>query len=427
MRVWYNGRTSAFQAEDVGSTPISRSNKRSLCHIQTQGFFYCRTQPGRTAFARWAGFRLQLHQFRLQVLQFLIQAVLVLVVVLVGLQTGFDVGVLGGEIATVHRGCVAELLQRAVEVDDHELTLGGPDRACAEHFMVDFTAGQVGQRSRVRQQLLQLLLTLADTDAELGAVRLLLHSLCALPARRAAGVALRVELLGVGRVQDVVHKQVQRVVDAAQLLLRVGLVQGDDLRVVLQRVQQVVAHRVVARQVQRRAAAKVCLIPKVICPRLRLAGLIEVVRVRLPQVQEEHRVGRVHRILAHAREHAAEPPVDLVSEQLGAAPALGNITAVLIVQPAEALADEFDLAVAQHQVLQAADGLQGRVVQRRLGLLHGIGKHGRKVAVLDVPVHAKAVHRAPDRSLIGCRAGFAVLNVLCKDPIQILSIQTNSS
>ena len=293
--------------------------------------------------------------------------------------------------------------------------------------MVDFTAGQVGQRSRVRQQLLQLLLTLADADAELGAVRLLLHSLCALPARRAAGVALRVELLGIGRVQDVVHKQVQRVVDAAQLLLRVGLVQGDDLRVVLQRVQQVVAHRVVARQVQRRTAAKVCLIPKVIRPRLRLVGLIEVVRVRLPQVQEEHRVGRVHRILAHAREHAAEPPVDLVSEQLGAAPALGNITAVLIVQPAEALADEFDLAVAQHQVLQAADGLQGRVVQRRLGLLHGIGKHGRKVAVLDVPVHAKAVHRAPDRSLIGCRAGFAVLNVLCKDPIQILSIQTNSS
>ena len=117
----------------------------------------------------------------------------------------------------------------------------------------------------------------------------------------------------------------------------------------------------------------------------------------------------------------------MVSEQLGAAPALGNITAVLIVQPAEALADEFDLAVAQHQVLQAADGLQGRVVQCRLGLLHGIGKHGRKVAVLDVPVHAKAVHRAPDRSLIGCRAGFAVLNVLCKDPIQILSIQTNSS
>jgi len=228
-------------------------------------------------------------------------------------------------------------------------------------------------------------------------------------------------------VQDVVHKQVLCVVDAAQLLLRVGLVQGDDLRVVFQRVQQVVAHRVVARQVQRRTAAKVCLIPKVIRPRLCLAGLIEVVCVRLPQVQEEHRVGRVHRILAHAREHAAEPPVDLVSEQLSAAPALGNITAVLIVQPAEALADEFDLAVAQHQVLQAADGLQGRVVQRQLGLLHGIGKHGRKVAVLDVPVHAKAVHRAPDRSLIGCRAGFAVLNVLCKDPIQILSIQTNSS
>ena len=126
--------------------------------IQTQGFFYCRTQPGRTAFARWAGFRLQLHQFRLQVLQFLLQAVLVLVVVLVGLQASFDVGVLGGEITAVHRGCVAELLQRAVEVDDHELALGGSDRACAEHFMVDFTAGQVGQRSRVRQQLLQLLL-----------------------------------------------------------------------------------------------------------------------------------------------------------------------------------------------------------------------------------------------------------------------------
>ena len=25
MRVWYNGRTSAFQAEDVGSIPITRS------------------------------------------------------------------------------------------------------------------------------------------------------------------------------------------------------------------------------------------------------------------------------------------------------------------------------------------------------------------------------------------------------------------
>jgi len=66
-------------------------------------------------------------------------------------------------------------------------------------------------------------------------------------------------------------------------------------------------------------------------------------------------------VLGHAAGTRGGTAVDLVSEQLGAAPALGNITAVLIVQPAEALADEFDLAVAQHQVQQAADGLQGPV------------------------------------------------------------------
>ena len=65
--------------------------------------------------------------------------------------------------------------------------------------------------------------------------------------------------------------------------------------------------------------------------------------------------------------------------------------------------------------------------ERQLCLLHGVRKHTGEVAVLDIPVHAEAVGRTPDRSLFGGGAGLAILNVLCQNPIQIFRVQVNSS
>ena len=343
------------------------------------------------------------------------------------MQFSLDGGVLGGQVAAVHRGRVAELFQRAVKVDDHELALGGPDRTRAEHLMADLTVGQVGQFGGVDPHLLQFLLAFTNADAQLGAGRFLLSGLGAFLCSGAAGIAARVELLGVGRVQDIVHQQMQLVIDAAKFLRHIGLVQGNKFRVAFQLGQQVVAHSIVAWQVQCRTAAEIGLVVKIFCPGPGLGRIIKIVVVGFPQVQEKHRVGRVHRVLGHPREHATEPAVDLVGKQLGAAAALGDIAVIFFEQPAEALPHQLYFCLPQHQGLHAADGLQGRVVQRQLCLLHGVRKHTGEVAVLDIPVHAEAVGRTPDRSLFGGGAGLAILNVLCQNPIQIFRVQVNSS
>lgn len=105
----------------------------------------------------------------------------------------------------------------------------------------------------------------------------------------------------------------------------------------------------------------------------------------------------------------------------------GDIAVIFFEQPTEALPHQLYFCLPQHQGLHAADGLQGRVVQRQLCLLHGVRKHTGEVAVLDIPVHAEAVGRTPDRSLFGGGAGLAILNVLCQNPIQIFRVQVNSS
>lgn len=99
----------------------------------------------------------------------------------------------------------------------------------------------------------------------------------------------------------------------------------------------------------------------------------------------------------------------------------------LFKEPAEALAHKLHLCIAQHKLLQTADRLQCRIVQRLLCLLHCIAEHNGKVTVIYIPVYAKAVHRAPDRTLIRRCAAFAVLDVLCKNSIEIFRVQTNSS
>ena len=40
MRVWFNGRTSAFQADDVGSIPTTCSNKEQLTKFNFAGCFF---------------------------------------------------------------------------------------------------------------------------------------------------------------------------------------------------------------------------------------------------------------------------------------------------------------------------------------------------------------------------------------------------
>ena len=125
---------------------------------------------------------------------------------------------------------------------------------------------------------------------------------------------------------------------------------------------------------------------------------------------------------------ALDNPATMGSDLVvGAAAALGDIAVILFEQPAEALPHQLYFCLPQHQGLHAADGLQGRVVQRQLCLLHGVRKHTGEVAVLDIPVHAEAVGRTPDRSLFGGGAGLAILNVLCQNPIQIFRVQVNSS
>ena len=46
LRVWLNGRASAFQAECVGSIPITRSNKRSRRISSSYGMTKDRTPRG---------------------------------------------------------------------------------------------------------------------------------------------------------------------------------------------------------------------------------------------------------------------------------------------------------------------------------------------------------------------------------------------
>ena len=228
-------------------------------------------------------------------------------------------------------------------------------------------------------------------------------------------------------MQDVVDQQMEAVLYAAQLLRRICLVQGDQLGVVFQLPQQVIAHGIVTGQIQRCTTAEIGLIVKILCPRLGLGRMVKVVVVRLPQVQEKERVRSIHCVFAQPRKHTAEAAVDLIRKQLGAAAALCNIAVILLKEPAEALAHKLHLCIAQHQVLQTADRLQRRIVQRLLCLLHCIAEHDGKVTVIYIPVYAKAVHRAPDRTLIRRRAAFAVLDVLCKNSIEIFRVQTNSS
>ena len=73
--------------------------------------------------------------------------------------------------------------------------------------MADLTVSQVGQFGGVGLHLLQFLFAFADADAQLGAGCFLLSGLGAFLCSGAAGIAARVELLGVGRVQDIVHQQ----------------------------------------------------------------------------------------------------------------------------------------------------------------------------------------------------------------------------
>lgn len=63
--------------------------------------------------------------------------------------------------------------------------------------------------------------------------------------------------------------------------------QGDQLGVVFQLPQQVIAHGIITGQIQRCTAAEISLIVKILCPRLGLGRMVKVVVVRLPQGQKK--------------------------------------------------------------------------------------------------------------------------------------------
>lgn len=58
-------------------------------------------------------------------------------------------------------------------------------------------------------------------------------------------------------MQDVVDQQMEAILYAAQLLRRICLVQGDQLGVVFQLPQKVIAHGIITGQIQRCTAAEI--------------------------------------------------------------------------------------------------------------------------------------------------------------------------
>ena len=77
-----------------------------------------------------------------------------------------------------------------------------------------FAAGQVGQGSGACQQLLQFLLLFGDLHAQVGALGFLFHGLGAFLGGCRAGKSLGVIAVYIGAVHDIIHQQMQLVIDA---------------------------------------------------------------------------------------------------------------------------------------------------------------------------------------------------------------------
>ena len=152
-------------------------------------------------------------------------------------------------------------------------------------------------------------------------------------------------------MQDVVGQQVQPVVDAAQMGAQTLLMLGDEVGVVGQGGDQVLAHSVVGCQVQAGAVAELRRVLHKVSPGLGLGRDVEEVFLRHPQVEEVDRMGRGHGVFVHPGEAAAETAGDLVGKHLGAAAAFFQVVVLIVIQPAEALPHQLDLAVAHHQQL----------------------------------------------------------------------------
>ena len=211
------------------------------------------------------------------------------------------------------------------------------------------------------------------------------------------------------------------VIDAVHGVFQPLGVQAGQLIVFGQFVQQVIAHGVILGQVKGRAGAKVFVIAEIGGPGFGFGGNKEVVILRLQQAQiQRGAAGRLSE-LGHARQATAETAVDLVGKHFHAALAFFQVTVIIIEQPAKTLAHKLNFRGAHHQGLHAANGLQGGRVHHGTGLLCGLGKHGRKIHRVDIPVCAKAVDGFPNAIFCGSAIGQAA-DIRGKDRVQAQNV-----
>ena len=243
--------------------------------------------------------------------------------------------------------------------------------------------------------------------------------------RSLAVKALGVIAVYIGAVHDIIHQQMQLVIDAVHGVFQPLGVQAGQLIVFGQLVQQVIAHGVILGQVKGRAGAKVFVIAEIGGPGFGFGGNKEVVILRLQQAQVQRgAAGRLSE-LGHARQATAETAVDLVGKHFHAALAFFQVTVIIIEQPAKTLAHKLNFRGAHHQGLHAANGLQGGRVHHGTGLLCGLGKHSGKIHRVDIPVCAKAVDGFPNAIFCGFAIGQAA-DIRGKDRVQSFGVQAQN-